>query len=74
MSSFLSLNTKDFLKGLGITIGGSIIASAIAILNTGRLPNLIELKAIAISSISVGVAYILKNLFTNSSNEFAKKE
>jgi hypothetical protein len=74
MSKFLSVNTIDFIKGFGITVAGTILASFVTILNSGRLPNLVELKSIGLAAAAVGVSYIVKNLFTNSNNEFAKKE
>jgi hypothetical protein len=74
MSKFLSVNMMDFVKGLAITVSGAVLSSVVVILNAGRLPNITELKGIGLVAVSVGVSYILKNLFTNSNNEFAKKE
>jgi hypothetical protein len=74
MSKFLSLGTVDLLKGLLITVSGTVVASLITILNTGRLPNVVELKGIGIAALSVGFSYLVKNYFTNSQNKFAQKE
>jgi len=74
MSKFLSVNVQDFLKGLFIAVGGTILASLSVILNAQRLPNKAELIMICITALGVGVTYLLKNYFTNSVGQPLKTE
>jgi hypothetical protein len=74
-SPYFSLNWQDALKGFvvaAITAALGIIAQSI---DAGHvLPTLAELKAAGIAGLGAGVAYLLKNLFTNSGGKLAKKE
>lgn len=75
MNSFFGkLNGYDLLKGFIVAIGTAVLTSLLPIIQTGALPDIATLKAIAISGVAAGIAYLLKNLFTNSNGEVAKKE
>lgn len=74
MSKFGLLNLEDIAKGAGITVAGSFISAIDVIVKAGRLPTITELENIATACISVGVAYLIKNAFTNSSGTFGTQE
>jgi len=71
-SSIFTLNKADFLKGLII----AVITAVITILyNTVQIGSLsFDWKAISTAAASAALAYIMKNLLTNSEDEFLKKE
>ena len=71
-SSFLSLNTKDFIKGLVVAVLTSVITIIYTSLQAGSLE--FNWKLIASTGLSSALAYILKNLVTNSDDEMMKKE
>jgi hypothetical protein len=71
-SSFLSLSTKDFIKGLIVAVLTSVITIVYTSLQAGSLN--FDFKLIASTGLSSALAYILKNLVTNSNDEIMKKE
>jgi hypothetical protein len=71
-SSFLSLGTKDFIKGLVVAVLTSVITIVYTSLQVGSLE--FDWKLIASTGLSSALAYILKNLVTNSEDEIMKKE
>lgn len=71
-SLFLSLNTKDFIKGLLIAVLSAVVTILYNTIQTGSLS--FDWKAIALTAMSSALAYIMKNLFTNSTGGFLKKE
>jgi hypothetical protein len=72
MSKFLSLNSKDFIKGLFIAVLTSVITMLYTSIEAGELT--FNLKAIGMTAISSALAYITKNLITNSDGSLLKKE
>jgi len=75
-SVFGLINLKDVAKGLFVAVVYSVLAGVYASLQATppHFPTPEEIKIIEISAAGVGVAYLLKNLFTNSSNQLLKKE
>lgn len=73
-SKFLSLNLKDFYKSIQVAITTSIIPSVMVIIESGRMPLLGELKQIGLVGLAAWVGYLLKNVFTNSKDEFLADE
>lgn len=71
-SSFLTLGTKDFIKGLVVAVLTSVITIIYTSLQAGVLE--FDWKLIASTGLSSALAYILKNLVTNSNDELLKKE
>lgn len=71
-SPFLNLNPKDFLKGLFI----AVVTAVITILYTSIQNNVFtfDWKNIGMVALSAALAYIMKNLLTNSKNELLKQE
>jgi bacteriorhodopsin len=71
-SSIFTLNKADFIKGLIIAVITAIITLLYNTVQTGSLT--FDWKAISTAAASAALAYIMKNLLTNSSDEFLKKE
>jgi uncharacterized MnhB-related membrane protein len=71
-SAFLSLNTKDFLKGLVVSVLTSVLTIVYTSLQSGSLT--IEWKAVGTAAITAALAYITKNYLTNSEDQIHKKE
>ena len=63
-SSFLSLNTKDFIKGLALTVLTSVLSIIYSSLQAGSLT--IDWKFVLTTAITSALGYILKNYLTNS--------
>ena len=61
-SSFLSLNTQDFLKGGIVAVGGAVVSTIETSLSAGSLK--FDWKQIGLTALAAGVAYLSKNLFT----------
>lgn len=74
MSKFLNLNWSDFAKGLTVAVLTAVVAGVGDIIKTGAIPTFIQMKIIGLAAVSAGVAYILKNLLTNSEGQFLKAE
>ena len=71
-SSIFTLNKTDFLKGLIIAVLTAVITVAYNTVQTGTLS--FDWKAISTAAASAALAYIMKNLLTNSEDEFLKNE
>ena len=72
MSTFLNLNSSDFIKGLIMAVLSSVITVIYQTVEAGLL--VFDWKAIGTMALTAGLAYIMKNLFTNSAGVFLKKE
>jgi len=70
-AGFFNLKTKDFIKGLILAVITAVIAFLTDMLNLGVE---FEWKKILITSVIAMLSYLVKNLFTNSEDEFLKKE
>ena len=73
-SNFLRLGTKDFIRGLVVAVIAVVLSGILPMLESGALPTIANLKAMGIAGLAAGVAYLLKNLFTNSQGQMAKTE
>jgi EamA domain-containing membrane protein RarD len=71
-SSIFTLNKADFLKGLIIAVITAVITILYNTVQVGSLS--FDWKAISTAAASAALAYIMKNLLTNSEDEFLKKE
>ena len=70
MSNFLSLNTKDFIKGMIVAVLTALFAGILELLKAG--PFLLDwptFQPIVMAAIAAAIAYLSKNLFTNSDGE-----
>ena len=73
-SSFLSIHWNDAIKGIIVSILTSTLTSIYDIISNGGLPTADQWKAIGIAGATAGVGYVIKNLLTNSNDQFAKTE
>ena len=71
-SNFLSLNLKDFLKGLIVTVFTAFIAYLQTVISSGTFDNF-DLKTVGTATMSATIAYLTKNSLTNNQGEFMKK-
>jgi len=74
MSDFLKLNGKDLFKGMLVAVLAIITSSLSVILDAGALPTAQEWVGIAKVAGTAAISYLLKNLFTNSSDQVLKGE
>lgn len=63
-SSFLSLNSQDFVKGLLVAVGGAVIAVIENTVQAGSLT--FDWKAIGSTALAAGVSYLGKQFFTTA--------
>jgi len=71
-STFLTLNTKDFIKGLMVAVLSAVITIVYNTIQIGSLD--FDWKTIGLTALTSAIAYIMKNLFTNSTGSLLKKE
>jgi hypothetical protein len=72
MSKIFTLNLSDFVKGLVMTVIGSVIGIFYSTVQSGSLT--FDWSIIKTTALSAALSYLLKNFFTNSNGEFAKTE
>jgi hypothetical protein len=65
-SDFGKLNLRDLLHGFIVAVITSVITGAYTALSSGTLPTLTDLQAIGLVGLGAGLAYIGKQLTTNS--------
>jgi hypothetical protein len=71
-STLFTLDNKDFIKGLLVAVLSSVITILYNTIQTGSLT--FDWKAIGTMALTSALGYILKNLLTNSTGEFLKKD
>jgi bacteriorhodopsin len=71
-STFLNLNSSDFIKGLIMAVLSTVITVVYQTVETGSLT--FDWKAIGTMALTSALAYIMKNLFTNSTGQLFGKE
>jgi hypothetical protein len=73
-SNFLTLNTRDIVKALILTFITALLTGIYQLLQAGTLLTWDALKPVVISSIAAVVGYLIKNVLTNSNDEFLSTE
>jgi hypothetical protein len=73
-SPFGKLNLRDLINGLVVAFLTASLTGLVQILDSGVLPTLAELKSAGLAGVVASLAYLLKNLVTNSQGEVAKVE
>jgi uncharacterized membrane protein len=73
-SNFLSLNSRDFVKGLIVVIICTFVTGFYQLLANGGAVNWITIKPVVIAAFGAAVSYLTKNLLTNSKGDFMKGE
>jgi hypothetical protein len=71
-STFLNLNSNDFLKGLIMAVLSTVITVVYQTVEAGSL--IFDWKSIGTMALTTALAYIMKNLFTNSTGKLFAKE
>lgn len=71
-SVFASLNVQDFFKGMVVAVLSAVVTFLYNSMESGTV--VLNWKAIATTSITAALAYIIKNYLTNSEGLFLKKE
>lgn len=72
-SKFLNLNFKDFSKGLIVAVLTAVITYLYEAVQTGDF-TAIDWKTVGFTALSATIAYLMKNLVTNSDGEVATAE
>ena len=73
-SKFLTLDWKDFSRGLLIAFLTALLTGVINILDTGAVFTWVTIKPVLIAGISAALSYLLKCLATNSQDQMFKRE
>ena len=73
-ANFLNLNWADFGKGALVAVLTAVLATLTTLLQTGTLFDKASLPVIGTAALTAFVAYLAKNLFTNSQGQFAVSE
>lgn len=73
-SKFLTLDWKDFSRGLLIAFLTAVLTGVINLLDTGAVFTWATLKPVLIAGISAALSYLLKCLATNSQDQMFKRE
>ena len=73
-SRFLTLDWKDFSRGLLIAFLTAVITGVINILDTGAVFTWETLRPVLIAGISAALSYLLKCLATNSQDQMFKRD
>jgi len=74
-ASFLTLKVKDFVKGFITAILMALITGIYTSIDSGAFPpDPAGWKAMGVTALGAGLAYVLKNWLTNSDDQFMKKE
>jgi len=73
-SPFGKLNLRDLLNGLVVAFLTASLTGLITILDSGVLPNLEQLKSAGLAGLVASLAYLLKNLVTNSDGKMVAGE
>ncbi|MCU0472260.1 MAG: hypothetical protein MUC93_02690 [Bacteroidales bacterium] len=69
-SNFLRLNSRDFFKGLIVSVICTLITGIYQLIANGFEFNWITLKPVVIAAVGAGISYLTKNLLTNSNGDF----
>ena len=73
-TGFFQVNGHDLLKGFITAVFTVIVASLGMSVNSQHVPTLADLQTAGAAGLTAGIAYLMKNLFTNSRDRFMTKE
>ena len=73
-SKFLTLDWKDFSRGLLIAFLTAVLTGVINILDAGAVFTWVTMKPVLIAGVSAALSYLLKCLTTNSQDQMFKRE
>ena len=72
-ANFLQINLDDLLRGLVVAVVSAILTAILPVIQNG-IPTVAQLQSIGIVGLTAGVAYLSKNLLTNSKDQMFKPE
>ncbi len=73
-SNFFTLNARDFFKGLVVALITAVITFLYEAIAAGKPLDLALFKSVGMIALSAGLAYVLKNLGTNSQGQMLTTE
>ncbi len=73
-SKFLTLDWKDFSRGLLIAFLTAVLTGVINMLDAGAVFTWVTVKPVIIAGVSAALSYLLKCLATNSQDQLLKRE
>ena len=73
-SKFLTLDWKDFSRGLLIAFLTAVLTGVINILDAGAVFTWVTMKPVLLAGVSAALSYLLKCLATNSQDQMFKRE
>jgi hypothetical protein len=73
-AKFLALKGIDYVKGFVVAVLTAVLTAVIPVIQTGTFPTGAQLKTMLISGLAAGIAYLIKNMLTNSKDELFKPE
>ena len=73
-SKFLRLNSRDFINWFIVVMFCTFITGLYQLIANGGVINWLTIKPVVIAAIGSGVAYLTKNLLTNSKGKFMMRE
>jgi hypothetical protein len=74
MAKFGTLIWTDIVKAVFTAVLTAVLSAIVPILQSGNFPTGAQLKTIALAGLAAGVAYLIKNMLTNSKDELLKTE
>ena len=69
-STLFNLNAQDFFKGLLVAVGSAVLSLIEQMLQNGGG---IDWRVIGTSALCAGIAYLIKNFFTDNQGKFLGK-
>jgi hypothetical protein len=73
-SAFLRLNVNDMIRTAIVVSLAALFSALLQFFQAGTLPDLAALQSILITSGGAGMAYLTKNLLTNSQDRILTPE
>jgi hypothetical protein len=73
-SPFFQLNARDLFKGAVLALLTALITGVYELLQAGAGLDWVTLKPVVLTSVMALLAYLLKNLFTNTQGEILTPE
>lgn len=70
-SKFFTINWRDFIKGLIVAVVTAVLTGLYNIISAGGS---ITVKSVVVPAVLALIAYLLKNLFTNSEEKILAPE
>jgi len=73
-SGFLTLNSRDFFRGLIVAVICSLITGLYQLIISNGVVSWQTLKPVLIAALGSAISYLTTNLLTNSRGDFMKSE